>query len=391
MKRLSRYSAPLLAAMLLSGCSTVTDTVDDWMGDKKSDRYAPAELKAYKAEVAPLVVWNHDVGEGTDELIVKLNHQIADKRLYAAEVEGNITTVALPSGDLVWSASLNERIMSGVAVGEKHLYVGTESGRLVALDRSQGQERWAVSLLSEVLAPAAEADGVVVVRTADGKLTGINSEDGTILWSYEREVPVLTLRGTGSPAIAAGKVFAGLDSGEVVALSLKDGRELWLKSVTTARGRTEIERMVDIDATPVVAGNTLYVIGYQGNFVALDTEQGELLWKRKLSGLSAPSVNGQYLFVADQSGSVWAFDRNDGSALWKQVNLHNRAPTTPLVSGQHLVVGDSEGYLHWLAAEDGRFVGRIQVDKAGVSAPVLAYGDAVVSYGESGNLSLITP
>lgn len=386
-----RRATLLLAAGMISGCSTVTDTVGNWMGGGKRDAAAPAELSAFRAEVAPLVIWNQSVGSGTDGLMVQLNHQIVDNRLYAAEVDGVVKAVALPSGDTAWSVALSERLMSGVAVGANNLYVGTESGRLLALERTKGGERWSVNLLSEILAPAAEADGVVVVRTADGKLTALNSEDGTVLWSYEREVPVLTLRGTGSPVIAGEQVFAGLDSGEVVALSLRDGRELWLKAVTTARGRTEIERMVDIDATPVAAGGALYVVGYQGHLVALDMEQGELLWKRKLSGLRAPAVNGEYLYVADQEGALWAFDRNDGSALWKQEKLKNRALTTPLSDGPHLVVGDGEGYLHWIATEDGRFVGRIQVDKVGVSAPTLDYGEAVVSYSEGGKLSLITP
>ncbi|MBT3308004.1 MAG: outer membrane protein assembly factor BamB [Gammaproteobacteria bacterium] len=386
-----RSSALLLAVGLLSGCSTVTDTVDNWMGSGTSDRFAPTKLEAFKAEVAPLIVWDQSIGSGTDGLVVKLNHQIVENRLYVAEVDGAVKAVALPSGDAVWSVSLSERVMSGVAVGKKSLYVGTESGRLIALDRQHGKEQWSANLLSEILAPAAEASGIVVVRTADGKLSALNSENGSVLWSYEREVPVLTLRGTGSPLIVGDRVYAGLDSGEVVALSLQDGRELWLKSVTAARGRTEIERMVDIDATPIVANGALYVVGYQGNLVALDAEQGELLWKRKLSGLNAPAVNGQHLFVSDQSGNLWAFDRNDGSALWKQDSLVNRAPTTPLLDGPHLVVGDSEGYLHWIAVEDGRFVGRTQVDKAGVAAPVLDYGEAVVSYSEGGKLSLITP
>jgi outer membrane protein assembly factor BamB len=381
----------LSAALLLSGCSTVTETVDSWMGDGESDRNSPTKLQAFTAEVAPLELWSQSLGSGTDGLIVKLQHQIAESRLYAAAVEGEVVAVALPSGDPLWSVKLDERIMSGVAVDRENLYLGTESGRLVALQRESGRERWSANLLSEILAPVASSNDRVVVRTADGKLTALNSSDGTTLWSYEREVPVLTLRGTGSPVIAADKVFAGLDSGEVVALALEDGRELWIKSVTTPRGRTEIERMVDIDATPVVVGGELYVVGYQGNLAALDSESGDLLWKRNLSGLNTPAVQAKYLFVSDQAGSVWAFDRHEGSALWKQDGLINRAPSTPLADGRHIVVGDTEGYLHWMAVEDGRFVGRLQVDKAAVVAPVLDYGEGVVSYAESGRLSLITP
>ncbi len=391
--------SPMLRSMLVlavaasfTGCSTVTDTVDDWMGSGKPDRSAPAELRAFKAEVAPLELWDRSVGSGTDGLVVKLHHQILENRLYAAEVDGEITATALPSGESVWSIALDERIMSGVSVDHENVYIGSESGRLIALDRKSGTERWSANLLSEILAPVATTEQQrVVVRTADGKVRALNSRDGVELWSYEREVPVLTLRGTSSPVVSGGKVFAGLDSGEVVALSLDDGRELWIKSVTSPRGRTEIERMVDIDASPVVVGDTLYVVGYQGNLAALHVESGELLWKRQLSSLMTPEIQAKYLFVADQAGAIWAFDRHEGSALWRQEGLKNRAPTSPLADGRHIVVGDSEGYLHWLAVEDGRFVGRIQLDKSGFSAPVLDYGEGVVSYAKSGRLSLITP
>ncbi len=382
--------AVLSAVALLTGCSTVSETVDEWV-DGDSSGQAPAVLQAFQAEVAPLVVWNHRVGTGTDERMVWLRHQIVENRVYAVAAEGEVEAYSLPSGEQQWKVELSESIMSGIAPGADNLYLGMESGRLVALSRTDGKERWSVPLLSEILAPVAEAEGIVVVRTADGKLTALHSDNGEVIWSYQREVPVLTLRGTGSPLIHNGRVYAGLDSGEVVALSLQDGRELWLKSVTTAHGRTEIERMVDIDADPVIAGDMLYVVSYQGDLAALDIEQGELLWKRAFNGTSTPVVHDGQLFVSDLESTLWALDGNDGSALWRQQDLANRQPTTALIAGKYLVVGDSEGYLHWLAQEDGRFVGRIEVDKKGVAAPPVGYGEAIVSYGESGALSLITP
>lgn len=391
-RRHAKMLSLLLASSLISGCSTVTDTVDNWMGDSKPSASAPAKLQAFKAEVAPLAVWDHEIGDGSEGLISQHQPVRAGNRLYASAVDGTVRAVALPSGDTLWSRQLEQQLMSGVAVGKEQLYVGTDAGRLVALDRTNGSERWSVNLLSEILAPATEVEGkVVVVRTADGKLSALDTEEGKMLWSYEREVPVLTLRGTSSPVVSDGRVFAGLDSGEVVAVALEDGRELWIKSVTVPRGRTEIERMVDIDATPVVVGNALYVVGYQGNLVALDVETGDLLWKRKLSSLRAPSVQAKYLFVSDQAGAIWAFDRHDGSALWRQEGLKNRNPSSPLPDGRYLVVGDNQGVLHWLGIEDGRFAGRYQLDSQPISAATLEYGEAVISYSESGKLSLITP
>ncbi len=387
MPRVLPHLSALSMLLLLGGCSTVTDTVDGWMGESGPKM---AKLQSYQAEVAPLELWSQGVGEGSGGVASRLQPAIDNSRLYVAEFEGEVKAVSLPGGESLWSVTLSEHIMSGVAVDEENLYVGTESGKLLALDRNNGSERWSVNLLSEILAPAAAASGRVVVRTADGKLTALERTEGKQLWQYEREVPVLTLRGTSAPLVTADKVYAGLDSGEVVALSLEDGREQWIKPVTTPRGRTEIERMVDIDANPVIVGDTLYVVGFQGNLVALNAESGELLWKRQLSSLMTPAIQAKYLFVSDQEGAVWAFDRQDGSALWKQDGLLNRAPSPPLADGRYVVVGDGEGYLHWLAVEDGRFAGRMQLDSAGFAVPALDYGEGVVSYSKSGRLSLVT-
>ena len=380
----------LLFLSFLVGCSTVDRMVDQasgWVGKEQSiAKLAPLAIK----EVKPSIVWSERIGDGTAGLIVRVEHQVVGDMLYMASVDGEIAAIDLPSGAVRWNVNSKERIMSGVVVGPRNLYVGNESGYLVAFDRETGQERWSLSLLSELLSPVAIAPGRVIVRTVDGKISAVNSENGEKLWNYEREVPVLTLRGTGTPIVVEDQVIAGLDSGEVVALALEDGREHWLKSVTTARGRTEIERMVDIDADPVVAGDKIYVVGYQGNLAALNVADGEQLWKRKVSAVQQPMTFGGYLFLSDQEGNVWAFDQKDGTALWKQDQLKERSPTTPLLVGKSLIVGDSEGYLHWISAEDGHLQGRLKFDQEGITVSPRQHQGSLVVVGNSGKVALIS-
>ena len=380
----------LLFLSFLVGCSTVDRMVDQasgWVGkDQSIAKLAPLAIE----EVKPSIVWSERIGDGTAGLIVRVEHQVVGDMLYMASVDGEIAAIDLPSGAVRWNVNSKERIMSGVVVGPRNLYVGNESGYLVAFDRETGQERWSLSLLSELLSPVAIAPGRVIVRTVDGKISAGNSENGEKLWNYEREVPVLTLRGTGTPIVVEDQVIAGLDSGEVVALALEDGREHWLKSVTTARGRTEIERMVDIDADPVVAGDKIYVVGYQGNLAALNVADGEQLWKRKVSAVQQPMTFGGYLFLSDQEGNVWAFDQKDGTALWKQDQLKERSPTTPLLVGKSLIVGDSEGYLHWISAEDGHLQGRLKFDQEGITVSPRQHQGSLVVVGNSGKVALIS-
>jgi len=394
-RQLHTLGAALLLPALISGCSTIDSvgsTVGGWVGGDE-DLFAPAELTDIVSEVDLNVMWSNSVGVGSDDLWVKLNHQISAGVVYAVSVDGAVSAFNIDSGKTLWEHQLEQngeeqKVMAGVALGKEHLYLGMESGALVALSLSNGQQQWSVSLLSEILSPPAVADGVVVVRTVDGKLIALTEQDGKELWRYEREVPVLTLRGTGSPLIVEDRVYAGLDGGELVSLSLQDGAELWMKEVSSPRGRTEIERMADVDADPVATDDALYLISYQGDLVSLNMD-GDLIWKRAMSGLTAPAVVGEYLFLADAEGVVWAFNRQDGSALWKQDGLKHRSLTTPPLAGKSLVVGDAEGYLHWISAEDGSFIGRIKADSDGVSAPSLLYGSSVISYGQSGKLSAI--
>ncbi len=392
---MARLLSLLLAGIVLSGCSTISsvgdsvgDTVGGWMGSDNPN--APASLEDIVDKINPQTSWSNSVSSGTDGLWVDLRHQISGGTVYVAATDGLISAVKLSSGATLWEQELPEMIMTGVAVGDNSVYVGTESGNLVALDLASGIQQWSTPLLSEILSPPAVSTEVIVVRTVDGKLVGVSAESGKEMWSYQREVPVLTLRGTSSPVIVGSRVYAGLDGGEVVALGLNDGRELWVKSVTSPRGRTEIERMVDIDADPAVVDGVIYVVSYQGDLAAINGEQGDLLWKRKLSGVTAPTVYGPYIFLSDAEGNIWAFDRKDGSALWKQDGLKNRSLTSPLISGVNLVVGDIDGYLHWLSGEDGHFVGRMKMDADGVSATPLLFGKKVISYGKSGKLSSVT-
>lgn len=386
-----------LLPFMVAGCSTISSTVDSvgdsvngWMGNDK-DLRAPTPLEALTPEFNPVVQWKHEVGEGTDGLWIELSHQVIDGVAYAASADGVVVAVQTASGSVFWQQQLEQQLVAGIAVGHESVYVASAAGKLIALDRTSGVQRWSSALLSEVLSAPVAADGVVVVRTVDGKLIGLNEQDGEELWRYQREVPALTLRGTSRPVIDGNRVYAALDSGEVVVLSLQEGREIWMKSVLAPRGRTEIERMVDLDADPVVADGVIYVIGYQGGMAALNAEQGDLLWRRKVNSLMAPLVYGDYLFLADGESVLWAFDRKDGSALWKQTALKYRGLTSPILIGKNLVVGDGEGYLHWVSAEDGHRVTQIELDSDGIAAQPLQVGEQqVISYGKGGKLSLLT-
>jgi len=240
-----------------------------------------------------------------------------------------------------------------------------------------------------VLAAPRAAEGVVVIYSIDGKVHGLSAENGETLWTYDRGVPALTLRGASSPALAPGVAVVGFDSGRVVALSLHGGQPLWETRVALPSGRSELERMVDIDGDLLIADNTVYVVTFQGRTAALDLDTGAILWRRDMSSHEGMGLDDQALYVTDDRSHVWALDRDSSSSIWKQDRLEGRALTSPASFDQYVIVGDFDGYVHWLSRDDGQFMARTRVDSSGIITAPVAAGDLVYVFGRSGKLAAL--
>lgn len=377
-----RGALVLLAAVSLTGCTWFTN----WLGGKDNTE-PPTPLTEFEAQIDPEQAWSRDVGAGGGERLLALRPAAAGEYVYAAGREGNVAALRLSDGKELWRTDLEAPISAGPGYGDGLVLLGTTDARVLALRADNGELLWEAPVSSEVMAPPRAADGVVAVHTIDGRITGLSSGSGERLWAYDRNAPVLTLRGTSAPALARGLVLAGFDSGHVAALVARDGRLLWERSVAVPRGRSELERLVDIDANPVVVDDTLYVTTYQGRIAALNLERGQLLWAREMSSYSALDVGPGRVFVTDDIGQVWALDRRTGATFWKQDKLRYRAVTGPAVFGEYVVVGDFDGYLHWLSREDGRFVARTRVGSAAVIAQPTVVDGTLVVLSDDGQVS----
>ncbi len=293
------------------------------------------------------------------------------------------------TGESLWETGLNLPITGGPGGGTGLIVVGTRDALVVALNVADGSVAWKSSVSSEILSAPEVAEGVVIVRSVDGQIYGLNASDGSRLWVYQHSVPVLTLRGAGDPVIVDDKVIMGLANGKLVALSLKDGQLLWERTIAVPRGRTELDRLVDIDAEPVAYEDYLYTVAYNGRMAAVWLEDGDILWNREMSSHAGLGVDEEAVYVTDAEGYVWALDRRTGGSLWRQSKLLRRRVTAPVPYRDYVVVGDFAGYLHWMAKEDGHFAGRIQVvDEEIVNAPVIA-NDILYVYGMEGSLKAI--
>ncbi len=349
----------------------------------------PAELIEFQQLNSISTVWSTQLGSGTDKLYLKLVPTVDGERVFAADRDGDVYAVSLTTGKQHWTTELDLPISGGPGAGEGLVVVGTTDGEVVALDEANGQILWKVPAPSEILAAPQIADGIVVVRTADGKITGYSAKEGKRIWFYNRSTPTLTLRGTSAPVIRNGLVIAGFDNGRLAALDLKTGRLQWDARISIASGRSELDRMVDIDAEPVIYDDTIYVATYQGNLSALSSDDGRMRWSRDISSYAGVGLNDAAIFISDSGDQVWSLDRLTGTSIWRQEQLARRQLTAPASIGDLVVVGDLEGYLHWMRAEDGLMAARVQVDDSPIIAPVTVVDDLMLCYSASGKLTAL--
>lgn len=355
----------LLAALLLAGCGS---------GGNVIEAMDPAAVTVKAEGMAMERAWSASVG-GAGELRRRLEPMLADGRVYAAGSNGTVAAFDSATGDTVWRREVEDNSLAGgPAVGEGVVAIGTRDGEVVALDAGDGETMWDAEVTSEVLAPAAIGQGSVVVRTNDGRVYALRSDDGERHWLYDRNVPPLTLRGHSSPVLVKGGVLAGFDNGRLVALKLADGTPAWEATVAVPSGGSDLARMVDVDGDPHVDGSDVFATSYQGRTVGIALGDGSIDWTRDISSYNSVGLDDGAVYVSASDSRIWALDRANGATVWRQDELTSIQLTAPRRHGEHLVVGGSDGYLYWLAPDDGTIVARREVAGSRITVAPLVSG-----------------
>jgi outer membrane protein assembly factor BamB len=378
----------LVLAAAVSSCATIKNFFND---AKKENLEPPTPLTEFAPSVNVQKVWGERIGKGADTTGARMHPAYADGKLYAAGIDGTIAALDAQTGRTLWQKRLGRRggfilhhgknslaWSGGPGVSGDLLVVGSIQGIVQALDAGSGAEKWVTQLSSEVITAPAIADGIVVVRTNDGRITGLDAADGTRKWTYDRaSVPILTLRGNSAPHVMNGAVFAGEDNGKVVALRLGDGNPLWEQLLAPGEGRSEIDRLQDIDGTVSIGDGVIYAAGYHGQVAALIAESGRPVWSHELSSYTGVSVAPTQVYVADADSAVWALDLRTGASNWKQEGLKYRWVSETAAQDDFAVMGDMEGWVHWLAASDGKFAARMRLSKNPIQAAPVVVGEMV--------------
>jgi outer membrane protein assembly factor BamB len=373
-------------AITLGGCGTVADPTS-WLAS--ADVVEPSELVEMVNETEPQFVWETDVGVGTDERDLNLQPKVVGNTVYVADAEGRVVALDRASGRARWSVDLDLPVAGGPGAGEGLVLIGTSDADVVALDAGDGSERWRQRVSSEVLSVPAIANGVVVVHTIDGKLFGLEATTGNERWQYAREVPVLSLRGVASPVVVGGVVYVGLAGGRLITLRADNGGVLWEATVTVPGGRSELERIADVDGEPLVAGGGVFVATFQGEVAAVQQRTGQVAWRRPMSVYSRLAADAIGIYVSDADGDVWGLDPSSGAVRWRQEALKYRRLSDVAVLDGLVVVGDFEGYLHWLDHEDGHLVARTRVGSEPVRRGLQVVDDTLYVLGDGGDLAAV--
>ena len=374
-----RWLLVIFFLFLNQGCSL-------FGGDDEDESLLPAELIEFTETVDVDQQWKASVGKGHEGLGIALNPTTDGETVYAASFNGNVIAINANNGRKIWKQSFDFSFTAGPTYKDGILVLGTNNGELINIDSMTGEILWTTTVSSEILAPVAIKDDQIFVRSVDGNLTAFLSDNGSLMWTANHRVPRLSLRGTTSPEVFANAVLSGFDDGKVSAYDLVDGSLLWETMLTPPGGRTEIEKINDIDAPMTIVGNELYVGSYQGALAALALESGDIIWLTEASIYAGMAVDEDAVFVSESDGSVMALSRFTGREIWKKDNLLNRYPSAPVIIGDSIIIGDLEGYLHWLDKESGETQQRISIGSDKISSVPLVMEDTIIVQTDGGNL-----
>ncbi|MED5347511.1 MAG: outer membrane protein assembly factor BamB, partial [Pseudomonadota bacterium] len=277
----------------------------------------------------------------------------------------------------------------GVGIGAGMVLVGTTHGEVIALDVADGSERWRSRVGTEVGAAPTAGAGKVFVQTIDDRVSALDADSGDLVWTYDSQMPLLTLRGTSAPVFDQGVLYTGFANGKVVALRGENGEPIWEQRVMLPEGRSELDRIVDVDARVLLDGGSMYALAYQGRVAAISRREGRPMWEQELSGYLDMAQGYGQVYVVDADDTISAIDKSNGEINWQQEAFARRKLSAPLAFSNYVVAGDDEGYLHVLAQRDGRLVGRRKLGGKGVRTQTVIADDMLYTLTNSGTLTAL--
>lgn len=363
---------------MLFGCASEEDTI------------VMAPVPVVQNQFEPTTEWTSSIGDGVGRYFSRLTPVYGYQKVYVASRDGLVKALDPENGKTIWEKDLEQddtaRLSGGLTLTYGKVFIGSENGEIITLDAETGEELWRKTVDGEVLAKPLADEGYVIIHTSRGALIAFDAETGDEKWQINSEVPNLTLRGDSAPVSISGGVFWGMSNGRLAAALISKGQLLWQQPVGTPKGATEIDRLVDVDASPLILGGRLYTIGYNGQLIALELRTGQPAWKRNYSSAINMSSDGKRIFLVTEKDHVVAVDARSGTELWNNKELEYRQLTSPMIIDNYIVLADSEGYLHWLDRDTGLFVSQQEIDSDGIAISPIIVEDGFLIVTREGDI-----
>ncbi len=373
-------SLALIAALLGLGACGI-------FGDKKDESLEPAKLVDIETSVTVKRIWSNKIGDDAEFLRVALRPVGDGNRLYAASRNGIVTALDPENGRQIWREKLDIELSAGPGVGEGLIVVVAADGLLIALDTANGTERWRSYIGGESLARPVIDDDLVVVQTVDNRLLAYAVFDGRERWAMQQSTPPLTMRGNAAPVAVGTNVIAGFDNGRLAAVDATSGDVQWESLLAPQTGRSDLDRLADVDGLIAVVGQDLYAAGYQGRVMSLAAESGQVLWTADISSYVGVTADWNNVYTVDENGALFALSRRTGVESWRNDSLLRRDATVPVPFNTTVVVGDFEGYLHFFSNLDGQPVARLRAGKKAVSVAPYVMANRLYVQSDAGTLT----
>lgn len=374
-----RFIGILSALLLLTSCGI--------FGDDDEEELEPNELLDIETSLKVKRVWSSKIGDGSEYLLVGLRPISDGNSIFAASRDGNVVALDPSNGKTKWKTSLDVAISAGPGSGDGALAVATQDGYLILLDAATGTELWRAYIAGEALAKPLIQDEFVVVQTIDNRLRALSRFDGRQRWSVEQSVPPLTMRGASSPLLLGSAVIAGFDNGRLQSIDIESGDVEWDAMMALSTGRSDLERLADVDGAIAIVGQDVYAAGYQGQIAGVASESGQLLWSRELSTYAGVAADWNSVYSTNSEGELISLSRRTGADNWRNDDLLRRSPTLPIPFHTTVVVGDFEGYLHFYSNLDGEAVARIRYGKKPITSNPLVLANRLYVQSDNGSMA----
>lgn len=354
-----KYNYLFITIFFVTSCSTVPSF---GLFDNDIDPDEPAILKNIEDEKAKLKI-NWSKKYKGENLLGNFSPSFSSKSLFFGDQEGNIDSLNAKSGDSLWSFKHNKEITSGISAGFGSIIFADEDGEIINLNQSDGTLIWKKNIKTEVLTAMPITAKYIIIKSSSGDLIALDKFSADVVWSYRSVLPSLTVRGSSMPVIEQDKIYTTFDNGRLSVFELNNGFPLWDGAISYTEGTSDLENLIDSDASPVVDGRLIYANNFQGNLAIFDSAQKRMIWKTKSSSFYSPLLLRNMMILTEYNSIIRSFSTKTFSESWKSEEYKNRNLSNPINFKGNIIFGDDKGFIHILDPLNGITIGRIKISK----------------------------